>query len=111
MSSPIKSWRGSKNRYQYLGQTGKILSLTEIKSPVSGFEKYLPYKVAIIQLGKGERITGQIVSDGESLVEGKSKKLINKKKVVGVLRRLKDPGKKEIVEYTVKWKVIKKSRK
>lgn len=99
MTNPIQSWRESRSRYQYLNRKGTIVSLTQIDTPVAGFENHTPYYVAIIKLAKGVQVTGTLV---EGVIEPKIGGT-----VVGVLRRTCQPAPDEIVEYTVKWKVIK----
>lgn len=107
MTSPVRIWRESETRYQYLGKTGKILSLTKIQTPVAGFEKYLPYFVAVIQLEDGKKITGQIVVQSSTPKGGQAKfKVQSGDKVVGVLRRLKESSEKGLIEYGVKWRIV-----
>lgn len=98
MVNPIQSWRESPARYRNLGKTGIIISLTQIETPVVGFEKQTPYYVAIITLSAGEQVTGQ-------LVEGPVKPKIGDR-VLGVLRRVGQANPEEIIEYGVKWRVI-----
>jgi uncharacterized OB-fold protein len=97
MTSPIQIWREAKNRYQYLGKIGRILSLTKIQTPLAGFEKSLPYYAAIIELAEGKKITGQLIENSKEPKMGSQ--------VIGVLRRLKNPDEKGIIEYGVKWKI------
>jgi len=100
MSSPVKIWREAKNRYQYLDKTGKIVSLTKIQTPVTGFSAWVPYWVAVIELENGKMITAQLILGAKRPQVGQ--------RVVGVLRRLKKPEPEAVVEYGVKWKVIEK---
>ena len=101
MINTIQSWRESSRRYQNLGKTGKIISLTFVQTAVTGFSSWLPYYVAIIKLDKGEKVTGQLVD------AARPEPKINDR-VIGVLRRTREPGKEEIIEYGVKWKLINK---
>lgn len=98
MSNAIYCWRSSKERYRFLNRQGKILSLTEIYTPVGAVKDDFPYFVALVKFDNGERALGQIVS------ENFFPKIGNK--VIGVLRRLQKPQKKDVVEYGVKFKVI-----
>ncbi len=100
MSSPVKIWRESQKKYHHLGKRGKIISFTQIQTPVKGFEKYLPYFSAIIELEDGQKVTGQLVVASCQLP------VASGDKVVGILRRLKEPDKKGVIEYGVKWKVL-----
>lgn len=97
MSNPVKVWREAKNHYQYLGKSGKIAAFTRIQTPVEGFENCLPYFAAVIKLAGGKQITGQLVKTAEKPKVGR--------RVVGVLRRLRQAGKGEVIEYGVKWKI------
>lgn len=98
--NPILSWRESNQRYKYLGDTGTIISLTQIETPVAGFESQTPYYVAIIKLTKDIQVTGQLVESIQGTpVIGDC--------VIGVLRRIGQAKPEEIIEYGVKWKVIK----
>lgn len=99
MTNPIQVWREAKNRYQYLGKTGKIAAFTRIQTPVQGFETCLPYFAAVIKLSGGRQITGQLVKEASEPKVGR--------RVVGILRRLRQAGGNEVMEYGVKWKIIK----
>ena len=97
MKSPIAVWRSKRKDYQFLGEIGKIISLTRIFDPPEGFGK-LPYFVAVVEFKKGRRRAGQLV------LEGKEPKI--GARVKGVIRRVGQPGPEEVVRYGVKFKVI-----
>ena len=96
--SPIKIWREAKNQHKYLGKTGNIVSFTQINAGPAGFEKQTPYWAGIMELQNGERIAGQIVNS--------EKKPAVKSKVIAILRRTREPDKKEIVQYGIKWRIL-----
>jgi len=110
MISPVKIWRESQKQYQYLGKQGKIVSFTQIQTPLSGFGKNTPYLVAVIAVDKGRKITSQLV-DSVSLNQGRNSQepVLMGRQVVGVLRRLKTPDNQGVIEYGVKFKLTDKS--
>jgi len=83
----VKIWRERKGRYKYLGQTGRVVSWSRIMTG--------NYWVVMVEFGKKDRTVGQLV--------GKKKPKIGDK-VIGVVRRLRQPGKEEVIEYGVKFK-------
>ena len=94
MKSSIKIWREKRERYKYLEQTGKVISFTKIYETPNGFNG--PYVVVMVEVGK-RRVIGQLIgSVNQNIKIGDN--------VVGVVRRLRKPGKKEVIEYGVKWK-------
>ena len=97
MRSPISNWR-NKERYQYLGKTGKIVSFTKINNPPKGFGR-VPYYVAMVEFKNGKKKTGQLVLKGEELKIGA--------KVKAVIRIIETPDKEGIINYGVKFKVLK----
>jgi len=96
MKNPIRKWR-TKDKYQYLGKTGKIVSFTKVNNPPAGFGN-LPYYVGVIKIVK-EQITGQLVIEGEKPKIGK--------KVKGILRIIGDAKNEEIINYGIKFLVLK----
>lgn len=93
INSPVKVWRNHKKVKKYLNLKGVVLAWTKIFSAPFGFEKQAPYFVAIVKLENGEKITTMVV-DSSSLKTGD--------KVKTVLRRMKDVGKDEVIEYGIK---------
>jgi len=100
MNSPIKIWRDNKTKYQNLGKIGKIVVATKISTAVDGFSAFAPYWAGIIKLEDGQQITAQLADFG---------KIIPKKgdRVVGVVRRIKDPDKIGVIEYGIKFRINK----
>jgi uncharacterized OB-fold protein len=96
MRTHLEYWRKKSTDYQYLNENGKIISLTRVNNPPSGFgEKY--FWVGVIKLSKQKkRTTGQIVASKKEPQIGDQ--------VVGVLRKIGKPGKKEVIQYGVKFK-------
>jgi uncharacterized protein len=93
LNSPIKIWRNHKKVIKYLNLHGIVLAWTKIFVAPLGFEKNIPYFVAIIKLNNGEKITSMVV-DCDELKTGNQIKT--------VLRRLQDVGKDEVIEYGIK---------
>ena len=113
--SPIKSWRNSKNQHKYLGKKGKIVSFTQINAGPAGFENQTPYWAGIIKLESGERVAGQIkvLSFGSSNSRSaKKEREINfattlaGARVIGILRKMRDVGEEDVVEYGIKWRIL-----
>ncbi len=98
MTTPIKNWR-DKNKYQYLGKYGKIVCLTRIYNPTTGFSKSVPYDIGIIEFGNKKRVVGQIVNE-------KNEEIKIKERVVGIIRKGKEVASDEIIEYLVKFKTL-----
>ena len=96
MSSPIANWR-NKEKYRYLGRTGRIISFTRVNNPPKGFGK-LPYYIGIIEFNHSQRKSGQLV------LEGKKPKI--GVKVMGIIRRIGIPDKEGIINYGIKFKLI-----
>jgi len=79
---------------------GEIVSYTIIRSAPEGFEKYIPYAVAIIKLDEGTNISGQIV--------GKNIENINiGSRVKPVFRRMFEDGDKGLIQYGLKFEIEK----
>ena len=95
MRSAAKIWRGKEKRLKNLGKTGKVVSWTKILESPEGFEDK-PYYVVMVEV-KDKKAVGQ-------MVEGREPKVGDK--VVGVLRRLGEAKRDEVIEYGVKWKKV-----
>jgi uncharacterized OB-fold protein len=94
MRSPVKIWRERKERYRYLGEEGEVVSFTRIMEGMEGFGKEA-YWIVLVEMGKKKRVMGQWVEREEPKIgDG----------VIGVLRRVRQPEKTEVIEYGVKWK-------
>jgi len=96
MKNPIRKWR-NKNKYQYLGKQGEIVSFTKVNNPPLNFGR-LPYYIGIIKFPGGGQITGQLVLEGQEPAIGK--------KAEGVLRIIGQAKDEEIINYGVKFKLV-----
>ena len=83
--------------FQFSGN-GEIVSYTIIRTAPSGFEKLVPYVVAIIRLEEGPQITGQVV-DGTGRVE-------IGKRVRPVFRRMYEDGEGGLIHYGIKYMLV-----
>jgi len=72
-----------------------VVSKTRIIEAPSGFSG--PYWVVLVQLEKNKRAVGQWADETEPKIG---------MKVVGVLRRIGEADKAEVIEYGVKWKKL-----
>ena len=99
MISPIKIWRRQKEIRKILGKKGKILVWTKIYTPGSDFKKYAPYPVILVELENKEKIYGQ-------LVDYRDQDLKTGRKVVSILRKVRDPSIDGVIAYGVKFKPL-----
>lgn len=96
--SPVKIWRNQKNIAKILGKTGIIESYTTIYVPPSGFEGQAPYAVVLVNLGNSKMVAQLVDFEKEDLTMGR--------KVIAVLRRVKDSGKEGVIPYGIKFRPI-----
>ena len=100
-SSPL-SKRNAKDHYELAGSIdnvkGKIESFTVVHNPPTGFEKYTPYIIALIDLGNGTKITSQIVDCKEIKIG---------MEVEPCLRKVYDNDPKGLIHYGTKFRVVK----
>jgi uncharacterized OB-fold protein len=89
----IISWRNQKQNNQNLNQGGVIVSKTKIIEAPKGFRG--PYWVVLVALSKDKRVVGQWADINEPKIG---------MKVVGVVRKITEPAKADVIEYGVKWK-------
>ena len=80
--------------YKFRG-TGEVYSYSEIHYPPSGFEKYVPYIIAIIKLDEGPKITAQIV-DVEKVEIGM--------RVESCIRKIYVDGDSGLIHYGIKFR-------
>ena len=99
MISPVKIWRRQKEIRMILGKKGRILTWTKIYAPGSDFKKYAPYPVVLVKLENKEKAYGQ-------LVDYEEKDLKIGKKVVSVLRKVREPSTEGIIAYGIKFKPL-----
>ena len=82
-----------------LAERGEVVTWTVISSAPIGFEKYVPYVVALIELEDGCRLLSQVVDiPPEDVSAGL--------KVEAVFRRVKEDGKDGIIQYGYKFRPI-----
>lgn len=99
MSNAVANWRKNRELPNELGKAGKIIVWTRIYVAPKGFTHQVPYVVAIVEFGKKERRTLQLVDfDEEQLQVGQ--------KVITVVRRIGSPSKEDIITYGIKVKPI-----
>jgi uncharacterized OB-fold protein len=79
-----------------LGKQGIIISWTNIQITGTAFQEYAPYPVALVGLETGERVYGELVDyDMDDIAIGRE--------VRSVLRKGKNTGGADVVEYTLKF--------
>lgn len=82
-----------------LRESGNIVSWTVIRNPPTGYEKYAPYVVALIELDDGVRVLSQVVDvEAEEMESGM--------RVEATFRRIKEDGSSGIIEYGYKFRPI-----
>ncbi len=86
------------NKYK-LAERGEVVTWTVISNAPIGFEKYVPYVVALIELEDGCKLLSQVVDiDPDEVVSGL--------KVEAVFRKIKEDGKEGIIHYGYKFRPI-----
>jgi uncharacterized OB-fold protein len=101
ITSPIKNWRRQKISKQFLGKVGKISTWTQIFSAGDDHKTYSPYIVAIVEFEDGIRAYGQLVDVNISNIDSLKDSLVK-----GVLRKLQEPSKDDIVTYGLKFAML-----
>jgi uncharacterized OB-fold protein len=82
-----------------LAERGEIVTWTVISNAPIGFQKYVPYVVALIELEDGCKLLSQVVDiSPEDIVSGL--------KVEAVFRKIKEDGKEGIIQYGYKFRPI-----
>lgn len=97
--SPVKIWRNQKKIASLIGKKGIIESFTTIYVPPHGFENQAPYIVALARFGK-DKITAQITDSNRGDVQ-------IGKRVVVILRKIKNTDREGVIPYGAKFKIIK----
>lgn len=91
---------GSTEFKEYkLSERGEVVTWTVISSAPIGFEKYVPYVVAMIELDDGCKILSQVVDIEPADVTAGLK-------VEAVFRKIKEDGKDGIIYYGYKFRPI-----
>lgn len=96
-TNPIRLWRNQKERYQYLGKSGRLVSVSQVVTASKGLAAFAPYWVGVVQLRAGRRVTAAIIGLKQPPQPGD--------RVVGVMRRLRPPDEAGIIEYGIKFQV------
>ena len=91
----------SSNRMaeEKLPETGKVLSYTVIRYAPRGFERQVPYVVALIELDNGTRLISQ-------LTDVKPEDVKCGMRVEAVFRKLREQGPSGIIEYGIKFRPL-----
>ena len=99
-SSPL-AWRNSKDRIRLASDTsmkGTVESFTVVHIAPKGFERNVPYTLALILLNNGKKVISQVV-DAKNLAIGA--------KVEPCLRRAYTASNEGIIQYGTKFRVSK----
>src|SRR4030042_1168695 len=78
-----------------LSETGNVLSWTIIRNPPMGYEKFVPYVVALIELDDGSRVISQ-------LVDVEVDKITHGMAVEFTFRKVTEDGSAGIIQYGYK---------
>lgn len=100
MVSPVKIWRRQKRIREILGKRGKILTWTKIFVSGSGFKKFAPYFVVLVELENKKKVVGQ-------LVDWEEEENLFGKKVKAVLRKVREVKEEDVIPYGVKFVLTK----
>jgi len=79
---------------------GKIVSYSLLRSPPKGFEEYVPYYVAVVELDNGVRVFGMLtdVFSPEEIKEGA--------RVEAVFRKISEDGEEGLIHYGLKFRPV-----
>lgn len=99
MNSPVINWRKTKKLHNFLGKKGKLIVWTKIFVAPSGFEHEAPYYSGIVEWEDGIRQSLQIVEVEENDLKVGAL-------VKAVVRKLGKGGPDEVINYTIKAKLI-----
>lgn len=88
-----------QTEFQFSGE-GKIVTYTVIHIAQEGFEKQVPYVIAVVELDEGPRLTGQIV-------DCKLEDVKIGQKVYSVFRKIGEDGKAGAIYYGYKFRLRK----
>ena len=82
---------------KHMSGKGTIMTFTENHTAPAGFEKYVPYMVAIIKLEEGPMIAGHVIGDTTKIEIGSN--------VRPVFRRLYEDGSDGLIHYGMKFEL------
>ncbi|HCS79184.1 TPA: hypothetical protein DIV55_05605 [Patescibacteria group bacterium] len=97
MNSPVKIWRNQKKIKELLGKEGVIISWTQVRVPLAGFEEQAPYYVVLVRLADRNYL-GQLVDVTGIVATGQ--------KVKAVIRRLRRPEAEDVIPYGIKFVLL-----
>jgi len=93
--------KGKMNEYKFSGN-GKVYSFTVIRTPPTGFELFIPYIVAIVELEEGARVVSQVVDCGpEDIRIGMP--------VESCFRKIREENKSGLILYGFKFRPVKET--
>ncbi len=92
--------KGKIKPYVFSGK-GKVVSFTTVYVAPEGFERNVPYVLAIIELEEGARVTGEIVDCKEEEVKIGDE-------VEMVFRKIQQEDPEGIIHYGYKFRLVKK---
>jgi len=96
---PVCSCGSTEFKPYKLPERGEVVTWTTIHNPPKGYEKYVPYVVALIELEDGCRVLSQLVDiPPEDVSPGL--------KVEAVFRKIKEDGKDGLIQYGYKFRPI-----
>ena len=96
---PVCSCGSTEFNDYYLSKRGEVITWTVIKNAPIGFQKYVPYVVALIELDDGLRIMSQVV-------DIKPNDISSGLKVEACFRKVKEDGNDGILQYGYKFRPI-----
>ncbi|MGI8420084.1 MAG: Zn-ribbon domain-containing OB-fold protein [Candidatus Levyibacteriota bacterium] len=99
MNNVVSAWRKTKTLPAELGKKGRMLVWTRLFIAPKGYERDVPYVVAIVDFGEGDRQTLQVVDcDFDKLHIGQE--------VITTIRRIGTVDAADIINYGVKVKPL-----
>lgn len=91
-------------RYQFTGRA-EVFSYTVVYEAPAGYEEYVPYVLALVQLEEGPMVTAQLTDLEYEWVEGKLKYQVEiGMPVEMVTRKIKSEGDRGILVYGYKFR-------
>ncbi|MBN2331252.1 MAG: Zn-ribbon domain-containing OB-fold protein [Candidatus Aenigmarchaeota archaeon] len=91
--------KGKMHEHRFSGK-GKVYSYTVIRTPPTGFEIYIPYVVAIVDLEEGARVVSQ-------LVDVKPEEVSIGMPVEACFRKIREQNQSGLVLYGFKFRPLK----
>lgn len=82
-----------------LGDSGNVVTWTVVRSSPAGYEKYVPYVIALVELDSGARVLSQLVDVEPEHVKAGIR-------VEAAFRRVREDGDSGIIEYGYKFRPV-----